>query len=165
LQHIIVSRISIARAVRDRFGKFPEFKYCTARIEPATGGTANAAPAKALQIMTDDADPRDEIVRLETHIEKLADRLESCRKLILAGRVAVAAGGLVLVALLFGVIVFDPRVMMIGAAALLGGFVAWGSNSSTAMEAAEQMAAAESRRAALIGGLDLHVIAERRMLH
>ena len=113
----------------------------------------------------DDADPRDEIVRLETPIEKLADRLESCRKLILAGRVAVAAGGLVLVALLFGVIVFDPAVMMIGAAALLGGFVAWGSNSSTANEAAEQMAAAEARRAALIGRLDLHVIAERRMLH
>ena len=42
-----------------------------------------------------DADPHEEIVRLEEHIEELAAKLESCRKFILASRVAVAGGALV----------------------------------------------------------------------
>jgi len=109
-------------------------------------------------------DPHDEIVRLEAQIEQLAAKLESCRKFILAGRVAAAAGGIALVALLFGVIAFDPGAMALAAAALLGGIVAWGSNGSTAKEATAEMAAAESRRAVLIGELDLRTIAEPRTL-
>jgi cob(I)alamin adenosyltransferase len=38
-----------------------------------------------------DSDHRDEIVRLETQIDELAARIESCRKFILVGRTAVAA--------------------------------------------------------------------------
>ena len=41
-----------------------------------------------------DSDPHDEIVRLEEHIEKLAARIENCRKFILASRVAIACSGL-----------------------------------------------------------------------
>jgi hypothetical protein len=108
---------------------------------------------------------RDEIVRLEAQIEALSARIENCRKFILAGRIATAAGGLVLIALLFGVILPDLTLMAGGMAAVLGGIVIWGSNSSTEKEAAEQMAAAESRRAALIGELDLHLVAERPTLH
>ncbi|HEX3937568.1 MAG TPA: hypothetical protein VHX43_08685 [Xanthobacteraceae bacterium] len=106
----------------------------------------------------DDRDPHDEIVRLEARIEQLADKLENCRKFILAGRVAVAAGFIGLIALLFDAIRFDPAVMACAAAALLGGFVVWGSNSATANEATEEIAAAEARRAALIGEIDLRVI-------
>jgi len=47
-------------------------------------------------------DSRDEIVRLEGQIDELADRIESCRKFILIGRIAVAGGGVVLIALLVG---------------------------------------------------------------
>ena len=39
-------------------------------------------------------DPRDEIVRLEAHIEELAAKIESCRKFILASRIVVAGGGI-----------------------------------------------------------------------
>ena len=41
----------------------------------------------------DDGDPHDEIVRLEAHIEQLVARIESCRKFILAARIAAAGGG------------------------------------------------------------------------
>ena len=112
-----------------------------------------------------DIDPHDEIVRLEAQIERLAAKLESCRKFILAARVAVAGGGIVLFALLFGAIRFDPQIMMIAVAAVLGGIVVWGSNNSTAKEAAGELAAVESSRAALIGQLDLHMIAEPKTLH
>ncbi len=121
--------------------------------------------------MTDDrslapaSDPRDEIVRLEARIDDLADKLESCRKFILAGRVAVAAGGIILVALLVDAIRFDPAVMACAAAALLGGLVAWGSNRSTANETTVEIAAAEARRAALIGEIQLRVIEGGATLH
>ena len=45
-------------------------------------------------------DPHEEIVRLEEHTEELAAKIESCRKFILAARIAVAGGGVVLAALL-----------------------------------------------------------------
>jgi hypothetical protein len=82
-----------------------------------------------------------------------------------AARIAAAGGGIVLVALLFGALRFDPAVMMAAVAALLGGLVLWGSNRSTAAEAADEMAKAEARRAALIGSLELHPVAERPTLH
>jgi hypothetical protein len=43
-------------------------------------------------------------------------------------------------------------------AALLGGIVVWGSNSSTAKEARKEMAVAEAHRAALIETIDLRAI-------
>ena len=112
-----------------------------------------------------DADPHDEIVRLEARIEELGDKLDSCRKFILAGRVAAAAGSAILAALLFDAIVFDPAVMACAAAALLGGLVAWGSNRSTADETSAEIAAAEAQRAALIGRIELRLIDGGATLH
>jgi len=114
---------------------------------------------------TGDDDPRNEIVRLEAQIEELANRLEGCRKFMLGGRVAVTAGGIVLVALLIGAIEPDPRIMLAALGSCLGGFVVWGSNRSTANEAGEEMAAAERRRAALIGQIELRVVGDRPTLH
>jgi hypothetical protein len=111
------------------------------------------------------ADPHEEIARLEAQIDELGEKLESCRKFILAGRVAVAAGSIVLIALLLGAIRFDPAVMACAAVGLLGGFVAWGSNLSTANETTGQIAAAEAARAALIGQIQLRVIEGRATLH
>jgi len=103
-------------------------------------------------------DPHGEIERLEARIEELSERLVSCRKFILAGRIAVAGGGVLLIALLLGVLRFDPTAMTAAVAAVLGGIVAWGSNRSTAQEAARDLAAAEADRAALIDQLNLRTL-------
>jgi hypothetical protein len=103
-------------------------------------------------------DPRDEIVRLEAHIEELAAKVENCRKFILAARIATWGGAVVLATMLIGAIRAEPAVMAGAAAALLGGIVVWGSNNSTAKEARTEMAAAEGRRAALIETIDLRAI-------
>ena len=108
-----------------------------------------------------DSDHRDEIVRLEAQIDELAARIESCRKFILAGRIAVAGGGLVLIAMLVGAIQFDPSVMAVAVAAVLGGIVAAGSNRSTAKEATHQLTLAEAKRTALIGQIDLRLVPNR----
>ncbi len=110
-------------------------------------------------------DPHDEIVRLEARIDELADKLESCRKFILVGRVAVVAGAVILLAMIFGVIRFDPTVMAAAGAAVLGGIVAAGSNSSTAKEAATEMRAAEASRTVLIGQIELRVVPGSETLH
>jgi hypothetical protein len=55
---------------------------------------------------------------------------------------------------------------MFGAfAAMLGGVVVWGPNGSTAKEAADQLAKTEANRRALIGLINLRVIAEQPTLH
>jgi hypothetical protein len=108
-----------------------------------------------------EGDPREEIVRLETQIDGLAARIESCRKFILAGRIAVAGGGLVLIAMLVGAIQFDPSVMAVAVAAVLGGIVAAGSNRSTAKEATHELAATEAQRATLIGQMNLRLVPDR----
>ena len=98
----------------------------------------------------ENGDPHEEIVRLEEHIEELAAKIESCRKFILASRIAVAGGGLVLAAMLVGAIRSDLGFMAAAVSLLLSGIVVWGSNSSTAKEATKELAASESERAALI---------------
>lgn len=113
----------------------------------------------------DDLDPRDEIARLEAQIDELAARLESCRKFILVARIAVVAGAILLAAILFGAISFDPRLLLAAITALLAGIVVWGSNDSTAKETAKEMAAVEADRTRLIGTIDLRVVAERPTLH
>jgi hypothetical protein len=110
-------------------------------------------------------DPHAEIERLEARIEELATQLESCRKFALAARVAIAAGAALLVAITIGAIPFSALAFTAAITAVLGGIVLAGSNRSTEQEAAAQMAAAERDRAALIGLIELRVVAEGATLH
>lgn len=110
-------------------------------------------------------DSRAEIERLEALIEELAAQLETCRKFALASRVSIAAGAVLLLAIVVGAIPFSALAFTAAIATLLGGIVVAGSNRSTANEAAAKMAAAERDRAAMIGLIELRTIAERATLH
>lgn len=106
-------------------------------------------------------DPRDEIARLEAHIEELAAEIENCRKFILAARVCVVLGGIVLVVWIAGAAGLDPVALTAAIVAVLGGFVVLGSNRSTSNEATAELQIAEARRAELIDQIDLRVVGER----
>jgi hypothetical protein len=106
----------------------------------------------------ENGDPHEAIVRLEERIEELAVKIDSCRKFILSSRIAVASGGLLLAGMLFGAIRSDLGLMAAAVSLLLGGIVVWGSNSSTAKEAAKEIATAESERATLIEHINPRVI-------
>jgi len=108
---------------------------------------------------------RREIERLEAQIDEINSRLESCRKFVLVGRIAIFGGAVLLAVILLGAMTFDPRLLLAAIAAVLGGIIVWGSNRSTAEEASAQLAAAEADRAAMIGRLDLHIVTERPTLH
>src|SRR6516164_6178097 len=96
-----------------------------------------------------DEEPREQISELEMQLEELADALERCRKTALASKVAMGLGGILIAAITLGVITFDPIVMIAGLAALLGGVVVFGSNTSTANQLSESMRSAEAQRATL----------------
>ena len=110
----------------------------------------------------DDGNPRAEIARLEDEIERFAAIIESCRKVILAAKVAFACGAVLFLLIALGIVRFDPMLFMTATVALLGGTVLYGSNRSTSDQATAKMKAAEALRAQLIGAIDLTVVSERR---
>jgi hypothetical protein len=117
------------------------------------------------ELISDTADPREAIARLEEQIERLEARLESCRKFATASRFALVLGGVLLVGLIFGIIPFDPLALTGAMAAGLGGVVTLGSNKITAKQTATQLGQAEAQRAALIGAIELRVVDSRPTLH
>ena len=113
--------------------------------------------------MTDEDNLTDEISRIETQLEELAEVSERCRKIILISKVAIA-GGVAL--LLFAMLGFfgSNQVAAIGSiAVVLGGIVSLGSNTSTLQETMAAMSAAEALRSNLIGRIDLRVVGGRRL--
>jgi hypothetical protein len=107
-----------------------------------------------------DGDLHDEILRLEAHIEELTEVIERCRKVILVSKVAIAAGGTWLLAFTLGAIGYDPVAMIAAIAAVIGGTVVFGSNTSTSKQAAVAVKAAEALRAELIGRINLRLVGE-----
>lgn len=114
--------------------------------------------------MTDDATKR-AISRLEARIEALAKVLESCRKVMLVARVAIAAGALWIGVTLAGLVAFSSFGLVASVCAVIGGIVAYGSNASTARQSRAEMRAAETERSALIDALNLKQVVGPHLLH
>ena len=102
-------------------------------------------------------DLRDQILRVEADIELLAKTLEGCRKAMLLSKLAIAAGGLWILAYVVGAIRFDAAAMIAAMAAVMGGIVVFGSNLTTSKQTTIAVGAAERRRTELIDMLNLPV--------
>ena len=102
-------------------------------------------------------DPRDEIARLEAEIEALAESAERCRKIILFSKAAIAAGGLLILAIVV-IRPVDPAILVAAIAAVIGGIVGLGSNVRTLQQTAAAMQSAEAMRAELIDGIGLQTV-------
>jgi hypothetical protein len=108
-------------------------------------------------------EPSDEISRIEARLEQLAEVAERCRKIILASKIAIAAG--VALPLLMVLGLFEPSQLAIGAiAAVLGGIVSLGSNVSTLRQTNEAIGDAEKQRSDLIGRINLRVVGGRDLM-
>jgi len=73
---------------------------------------------------------------------------------------ALLAGAMWLLASTVGAISFDPVALIGAIAAVIGGIVVFGSNTSTSKQAALGIKAAEARRAELIGKIKLRPVGE-----
>jgi len=114
----------------------------------------------ALPFETADDSPRDQIVRLESRLEELAEALARCRKIKLMSQIAIGAGSIWLLAWTIGIVGSNPIAMMAAISGVIGGTVMYGSNITTSREIDFAMNEAEAQRAALIGTLDLRVVGE-----
>ena len=110
--------------------------------------------------MDDGGDLHEQILHIEAHIEELTDIIERCRKIILISKVAIAAGGILILAIIIGAVGFDPTVLIGAIAAVTGGTVVFGSNTSTLKQTMTDMKAAETHRIELISGMDLKVVGD-----
>jgi hypothetical protein len=104
--------------------------------------------------MVDD-DVRERIYRLEAEIEHFAKVAEGCRKIILVSKIVVSLGAATLLVTLFGLLRFDQLAFMGSIAAILGGIVGVGSNTTTRNQAQERVRTAERLRSELIDQLEL----------
>ena len=75
----------------------------------------------------------EDISRLELRIEQLANTIERCRKIILVAKIAIAVGGVLMLALLLGAIRFNPVALIAATTLAIGGIVVFGSNTSTSI--------------------------------
>jgi hypothetical protein len=107
----------------------------------------------------DQSELPDQISRLEQRIEELSASVEKSRKAIVVSKLSLAAGGLLTLALVFGLIGGDPLPIVVAIAAIFGGIVGFGANVSTARQDTSAMNEAEALRAELIGKLELREIA------
>src|SRR6476660_16445 len=110
--------------------------------------------------MEDHGDLHEQILHVEAHIEALADVIESCRKFILISKAAMAAAGTLILAIIIGAVGFDPTVVIGALAAVIGGTVVCGSNTSTLKQTTTAMKAAEAYRADLISRMDFRVVGD-----
>jgi hypothetical protein len=112
--------------------------------------------------MTDD-DATDEISDIEARIEALAGIAERCRKIILASKLAIGGGAALLLVTILGVLDLGQTAALGSIALVLGGIVSLGSNISTLRQTDDAISAAEARRSALIGRIDLRLVADTPM--
>lgn len=114
--------------------------------------------------MDQDASPEN-IARLEEHIEALRLSIARCRKLALAAKFVIAGGGAVLALTVTGLIPFMTALFIAAIAAVIGGFVLAGSNSTTWQQMQARLQGSEMLRTEMIGKLNMKTVEDRPTLH
>jgi hypothetical protein len=114
--------------------------------------------------MDEDATPTD-IARIEAHIEALHDAIARCRKLVLTAKVLIGAGAAWLAFTLFGLVDFVPFMLIAALAAVIGGIVLAGSNSTTWQQTEARLHNSEALRAETIERMEMRVVEESKTVH
>jgi hypothetical protein len=107
----------------------------------------------------------DNIVRIEERIEELREGIARCRKLSVAAKLAIGAGAIWIVLTLLSLVPYVPFMAIGAMAAVIGGIVLLGSNSTTWTQTETALAASEAMRAEWTGQPDMRVVGNTKTLH
>ena len=107
----------------------------------------------------------DDIARIEERIESLREAIARCRKLSLAAKLTIGAGAAWIALTLTWLIPYWPSMVFGALAAVIGGIVLLGSNSTTWSETEAALAASEAMRAEWIGRQDMRMVGDSRTVH
>ncbi len=100
----------------------------------------------------------DDIARIEERIEELQEALARCRKLSFAAKVMICAGAAWILLTLAWLVPYVPALAFGALAAVIGGIVLLGSNSTTWTQTGAALQASERLRAEMIGRLELRAV-------
>lgn len=98
------------------------------------------------------------IADLESEIEDLSDRSAACKKAMAASKFALSCGALLSIAVIAGLIHFQPVLMTLAITAFIGGIVGFGSNRGTLIETQARIKVLNLRRLELIDTIRMRVI-------
>lgn len=107
----------------------------------------------------------EDIARIEERIEELREAIARCRKLSLAAKLMIGAGAVWIALTLFLLIPYLPSMLFGSLAAMIGGIVLLGSNSTTWNETEAALAASEAMWAQWIERQDMRLIGDSRTVH
>jgi hypothetical protein len=107
----------------------------------------------------------EDIARIEERIESLRDSIARCRKLSLAAKLMIGAGAVWIALTLFLLIPYLPSMLFGSLAAVIGGIVLLGSNSTTWSETEAALTASEAMRAQWIERQDMRLVGDSRTVH
>jgi hypothetical protein len=116
-------------------------------------GAGEAFPDQA-----DDDASHDQMAEIEERIEALARTAERCRKFILASKIAIAGGVVLLLFVILGLFGVGQISALGSIALILGGIVSLGSNTSTLQQTNGALVAASMLRSDMIDAIDLSVV-------
>jgi hypothetical protein len=139
---------------------------CRGTSVPANAVPSNHSPPLVDQArlsrfqMDHNGDLHEQILHIEARIEELTAIIERCRKIILISKGAIAVGGTLILAIIIGAVGFNPTVMIGAIAAVIGGTVIFGSNTSTLKQTMTDVKGAEAHRTELISRMDLRVVGD-----
>ena len=102
----------------------------------------------------------DDIARIEERIEQLRDAIARCRKLSAAAKLMIGAGAAWIALTLTLLIPYWPGTAFGALAAVIGGIVLLGSNSTTWNETEAALAASEAMRAEWIERRDMRLVGD-----
>jgi hypothetical protein len=107
----------------------------------------------------------EDISRIEERIEELREAIARCRKLSMAAKLMIGVGAAWIVLTLAWLVPYLPSLLFGSLAAVIGGIVLLGSNSTTWSETEAALAASEVMRAEWIGRQDMRLVGDSRTVH
>ena len=101
------------------------------------------------------SDLNEQIAELETEIENLSWAAERCGRMMLAAKVAIVAGVLLIATTTAGLLRFTPLLFVLSIGGVLGGVAFFGSTRATRQEMISKIRARETQRSEMIDRLEL----------